>query len=113
MEKLKIAVNNNTSECFSTERETVDINNTNFTDVSAAVISVEDAVSGTLDTIEQTGFGIPVFVAVCCEEELPAEVLPRVTGRMATEELTTLMPWAVKCGVTLLHIFNEATKERR
>ncbi|TBM15760.1 ornithine decarboxylase SpeF [Hafnia paralvei] len=80
MEKLKIAVNNNTSECFSTERETVDINNTNFTDVSAAVISVEDAVSGMLDTIEQTGFGIPIFVAVCCEEELPAEVLPRVTG---------------------------------
>lgn len=62
MEKLKIAVNTNTSECFSTERETVDINNTNFTDVSAAVISVEDAVSGTLDTIEQTGFGIPVLL---------------------------------------------------
>lgn len=36
--------------------------------------------TGLLDRIEQTGFGLPIFVAVCHQEELPAEMLPRVTS---------------------------------
>ncbi|HEN3540111.1 TPA: ornithine decarboxylase SpeF [Yersinia enterocolitica] len=80
MEKLKVAVSANTSNCFTTGREIVDIHDTNFTDISAVVISVDDAVTGLLDRIEQTGFGLPIFVAVCHQEELPAEILPRVTS---------------------------------
>ncbi|MBW7982981.1 ornithine decarboxylase SpeF [Enterobacillus tribolii] len=76
----KVAVSVDVTSCFSTTRETVDIRNTDFTDISAVVLSVVDAVSGMLENVEQTGFGLPVFVAVCDEDELPPSILPRVTG---------------------------------
>jgi ornithine decarboxylase len=76
----KIAISNEVISCFSTTREIVDIRNSDFTDVSAVVLSVNDAITGMLDSIEQTGFGLPVFIAVCCKEELPPTVLPHITG---------------------------------
>ncbi|WP_438437736.1 ornithine decarboxylase SpeF [Kluyvera sichuanensis] len=76
----KIAVSSTITSCFTSRRENCDVRGTDFTDVSAVVLSVADATNGILKTIEATGFGLPVFVAVCCEDTLPADVLPRVTG---------------------------------
>ncbi|MBA7932661.1 ornithine decarboxylase SpeF [Klebsiella sp. RHBSTW-00215] len=76
----KIAVSPAMTSCFASRRENCDVRSTDFTDVSAVVLSVADATNGILKTIEGTGFGLPVFVAVCCEDTLPADILPRVTG---------------------------------
>ncbi|AFJ48559.1 ornithine decarboxylase SpeF [Shimwellia blattae] len=82
----KIAVSNGVLNSFDTVRETVDIHSSDLTDVSAVVLSAEDAANGTLTHIEETGFNIPVFVASCCQETLDADVLPRVTGVIDTND---------------------------
>ncbi|MDR0806585.1 MAG: ornithine decarboxylase SpeF [Enterobacteriaceae bacterium] len=76
----KVAASCKVDSCFTTDREIVCVNSTDFTDISAVVLSVNDAVSGILDTIEKTGFNLPIFVAFGSKEELPASVLARVTG---------------------------------
>ncbi|AGH75012.1 ornithine decarboxylase [Edwardsiella piscicida C07-087] len=47
------------------------------------VLSVQDALGGALDKVEQSAFGLPVFVAEACDQRLPAEYLPRLTGVFA------------------------------
>lgn len=46
MKTLKIAANTTTHTCFNTTREIVDIHQTDFTDIAAAVLSVEDVRQG-------------------------------------------------------------------
>ncbi|PWC14902.1 ornithine decarboxylase SpeF [Brenneria roseae subsp. americana] len=77
---LKVAVSSDVIHSFNTERETVDIKNTSFIDVCAAVLSLQDAASGMLDKIEQTAFDLPVFIAVIQGENIPASYLLRVSG---------------------------------
>ncbi|MDA6076474.1 hypothetical protein O0544_06415 [Edwardsiella anguillarum] len=62
---------------------TVDINDSDLTDVAAVVLSVQDALGGALEKVEQSAFGLPVFVAEACDQRLPAEYLPRLTGVFA------------------------------
>ncbi|ATF93647.1 Orn/Lys/Arg decarboxylase N-terminal domain-containing protein [Cedecea neteri] len=64
MQSLKIALNRNCPDCFATEREITNLLTTDFIDVAAAVLSVPDLYSGIMEQIEQTGFGLPVFVAI-------------------------------------------------
>ncbi len=56
------------SDCFTTQRELVDVRASDYIDVAAIVLAVTDIASGILDEIEATGFGIPVFVATHKEE---------------------------------------------
>jgi ornithine decarboxylase len=80
MEKLKVAISHELIETLNlkTERCLVNASETSFTDVSAVVLSVRDARDGVLDFIEGTGFGLPVFIAVNNEHEVPENILPRV-----------------------------------
>jgi ornithine decarboxylase len=80
MKKLNIAASHTVVGCFDTQREVVDIHHTDFTDIAAAVLSVEDVRNGFIQHIETTGFSIPVFVALCYEEELDSSVLASLKG---------------------------------
>lgn len=80
MQSLKIALNRNCPDCFTTEREIVNLLSTDFIDVAAAVLSVPDLYSGIMEQIEQTGFGLPVFVAINESEMIPEEYYSRITG---------------------------------
>ncbi|MFA1589904.1 ornithine decarboxylase SpeF [Serratia nevei] len=80
MKKLKIAANTQTLGCFETERDIVDVHHSDFNDVAAIVLSVDDVAQGMVARIEEHGLNIPLFVAVCCEEELDNAVLPALHG---------------------------------
>ncbi|HGM5493346.1 TPA: ornithine decarboxylase SpeF [Serratia fonticola] len=80
MNNLKIAANQKTLSCFETAREITDVHHSDFNDVAAIVLSVEDVQHGLVAQLEETGLNIPIFVAVCCEEELDNAVLPALNG---------------------------------
>ena len=61
MPNLKIAYSPKVEQYFSTNRELVEITKTDFTDVSAIVLTSGD-VGDYLERIQATNFGIPVFV---------------------------------------------------
>ncbi len=61
---LKIAVSQDTDQCFKTQRDIVAINQTNFTDVAAVVISMDDVKKGLLEIVKRTEFNIPVFLVI-------------------------------------------------
>ncbi|ELM3728952.1 ornithine decarboxylase, partial [Edwardsiella piscicida] len=83
METLKIAISDSVMQCINTQRNLVALENSDLTDVAAVVLSVQDALGGALDKVEQSAFGLPVFVAEACDQRLPAEYLPRLTGVFA------------------------------
>lgn len=62
MKPLKIAANTAVARCLTTDRTIVALNQTDFTDVGAIVLSCEEAFSGILNMSQRTGFGIPTFV---------------------------------------------------
>lgn len=80
MSELKIAVSRSCPDCFSTHRTCVNIDESNYIDVAAIILSVNDVERGKLDEIDATGYGIPVFIATENEERVPAEYLPRISG---------------------------------
>ncbi|MDI7365868.1 Orn/Lys/Arg decarboxylase N-terminal domain-containing protein, partial [Cronobacter sakazakii] len=80
MQALKIGVSRLCPDCFSTDRTTINIHESDYIDIAAAVMTVSDIYLGLIDEIEMTGFGIPVFVVCQPEERVPAEYLPRVAG---------------------------------
>jgi len=67
MKSLKIAASDGTPECFKNAREVVQLNQTDFTDVAVAVVSVNDVLAGALDVIQRTGFDIPIFLVTSQE----------------------------------------------
>ncbi|HDL6514859.1 TPA: ornithine decarboxylase SpeF [Yersinia enterocolitica] len=80
MKKLNIAASTSAMPCFESQREVVDVLHTDFTDVAAVVLSVQDINSGVIESIHSLGLDIPIFAAVCCEEELNTDVLPSLNG---------------------------------
>ncbi|MEQ9860675.1 ornithine decarboxylase [Pectobacterium cacticida] len=62
MKQLKIAANAAVATRLITAREIVALGQTDFTDVAAVVVSIEEARSGILSLLQHTGFGIPMFV---------------------------------------------------
>lgn len=58
----------------------MNIDKSNYIDVAAIILSVNDVEHGKLDEIDATGYGIPVFIATENEERVPAEYLPRISG---------------------------------
>ncbi len=69
MPNLKIAYSPKVEQYFSTNRELVEITKTDFTDVSAIVLTSGD-VGEYLERIQATNFGIPVFVVQTEEEQV-------------------------------------------
>lgn len=80
MKKLNIAASTSAMPCFESQREVVDVLHTDFTDVAAVVLSVQDINNGIIESIHSLGLDIPIFAAVCCEEELNTDVLPSLNG---------------------------------
>lgn len=80
MSELKIAVSRSCPDCFSTHRTCMNIDESNYIDVAAIILSVSDVERGKLDEIDATGYDIPVFIATENEERVPAEYLPRISG---------------------------------
>ncbi|AOV98190.1 ornithine decarboxylase SpeF [Edwardsiella hoshinae] len=86
MNSLKIAVSLNIRTYFNTSRMTVAIAESDLTDVAAVVLSVADVLDGALDKVEQSAFGLPVFVAEAGDSRLPPEYLPRLTGVFSCDD---------------------------
>lgn len=76
MKSLKIAASHDVAALLSTHREVVTLDETDFTDVAAVVISVADSRSGILALLKRTGFNLPVFIF----SETVVDGLPAVTG---------------------------------
>ncbi|EPK5104101.1 TPA: ornithine decarboxylase, partial [Escherichia coli] len=54
MSELKIAVSRSCPDCFSTHRTCVNIDESNYIDVAAIILSVNDVERGKLDEIDAT-----------------------------------------------------------
>lgn len=86
MTDLKIAVSRTCPNCFSTQRNIVNTSETNFIDVAAVVLTLEDIECGKLDELKATGYNIPVFIAINKEEVVPAEYMASVQGVFEHDE---------------------------
>lgn len=80
MTQLKIATSARLASYIESQRGMVYLNQTDFTDVAAVVMSVEDANAGILSKLYDLGFAIPTFVAVTAEQTVSAEYLPLIKG---------------------------------
>lgn len=80
MTTYKFALSCGIKDAITIKRETVNINETQFIDISAIVISLDDINAGILDRIEKYGFGQPIFVAIQGDTLLSQDVISRVTG---------------------------------
>ncbi len=80
-----IAVNPAVARFVDTEREVVDPQDTDFTDVSAVVLSASDVNDGVVSRLEATGFGLPVFVVSEPEHGVDLDV-HGITGVLASDE---------------------------
>ncbi|NBH76035.1 ornithine decarboxylase SpeF [Rodentibacter pneumotropicus] len=72
MPKLKIAFSPTVTQYFLTQRDMVEIKQTDFTDVAAIVLSSFD-VDQFIGSIKETEFNIPVFVVQTAEQPLSPE----------------------------------------
>ncbi|MCQ4107133.1 ornithine decarboxylase [Erwinia persicina] len=84
MTPLKIAASTTVAIHLQTGREVVTLDNTDFTDVAAVVLSVSDARSGMLALLRHTGFNLPVFIAL--DDASQADSLPAVDGVLTGEK---------------------------
>lgn len=80
MKSLKVAASLSVRSCFDINREVVNVLTTDFCDVGAAVVSVDDVRNGIVEKIKNTGLKLPIFVSVCCEETFPDDVCSSITG---------------------------------
>lgn len=101
MKSLKIAASHDVVASLSTHREVVTLDNTDFTDVAAVVLSVADSRSGILTLLKRTGFNLPVFLASAIQPEEQAAFSGVITGKAqdyleletaATEYEESLLP---------------------
>jgi len=81
MKSMKIAVSRELASALSTYREVVTLDNTDFTDVAAVVITVADSHSGILALLKRTGFNLPVFMFSPQPVEIPAGVDGVIDGK--------------------------------
>ncbi len=78
---MKIAVSRELASALSTHREVVTLDNTDFTDVAAVVITVAESYSGILALLKRTGFNLPVFMFSPQPVETPAGVDAVIDGK--------------------------------
>src|ERR1700748_2383183 len=79
MKTLKVAVSPALSDCFIMDYETVDIHQTDFTNVAAAVATAGEA-PALLARIHDTGFNVPFFLALNPGEDLPGGIAAQLNG---------------------------------
>ena len=94
MSELKIAVSRSCPDCFSTHRACVNIDESNYIDVAAIILSVSDVERGKLDEIDATGYDIPVFIATENEEPLPA-IMKRNCARPSSAHWSIMLIRAI------------------
>ena len=80
MSYLKVAVGSAPSTCFDSARARVSLAETDFTDVGAVVLGMEDVAAGTIKDLAAKGLEIPVFVVTSENDLLSPEVLKAATG---------------------------------
>ena len=78
---MKIAASRELASALSTHREVVTLDNTDFTDVAAVVITVADSYSGILALLKRTGFNLPVLMFSPQPVETPAGVDAVIDGK--------------------------------
>ena len=78
---MKIAVSRELVSALSTHREVVTLDNTDFTDVAAVVITVAESRSGILALLKRTGFHLPVYLFSPEPVEAPAGVDAVIDGK--------------------------------
>ncbi len=78
---MKIAVSRELASALSTHREVVTLDNTDFTDVAAVVITVAESHSGILALLKRTGFHLPVYMFSPEPVEAPAGVDAVIDGK--------------------------------
>ncbi len=76
MKHLKIAYAAEAKENFSTNREVVLVEHTDYTEIAAAIVTDSDA--QIIDDICNTKFGIPIFVVLKNKDNLPGELAKKV-----------------------------------
>jgi ornithine decarboxylase len=81
MKTMKIAVSRELVSVVSTHREKVTLDNTDFTDVAAVVITVAESRSGILALLKRTGFQLPVFMFTHETEDMPEGVISVMAGK--------------------------------
>ncbi|QGU16737.1 ornithine decarboxylase [Leclercia sp. 119287] len=81
MKSMKIAVSRELASALSTHREVVTLDNTDFTDVAAVVITVAESHSGILALLKRTGFNLPVYMFSPQPVETPAGVDAVIDGK--------------------------------
>ena len=80
-----IAINPAVARFVDTRRSVVDVAHTNFTDVSAVVLSAQDIGDGVASDLEATGFGLPVFVVSGPDDDLGLDI-HGITGVLASDD---------------------------
>jgi len=80
MQKLKIAASAVLKDKLQVDREVVKLSTADFTEVSAVVIDIEDYRKGSLNKVDGTALGIPVFLYLRDEENTPEELVGHVVG---------------------------------
>ncbi|WP_448668964.1 ornithine decarboxylase [Enterobacter mori] len=81
MKTMKIAVSRELVSTVSTHRERVTLDNTDFTDVAAVVITVAESCSGILALLKRTGFQLPVFLFSQEPTNVPEGVTAVIAGK--------------------------------
>lgn len=81
MKSLKIAVSHALMSVLSTHREVVALDNTDFTDVAAVVMTPADSRSGILALLKRTGFQLPVFLFSAEPVNVPEGVIAVIDGK--------------------------------
>ena len=81
MKSLKIAVSHELISALSTHRELVTLDNTDFTDVAAVVITVVESRSGILALLKRTGFQLPVFIFSDEQIDVPEGATAVINGK--------------------------------
>jgi ornithine decarboxylase len=89
MKTMKIAVSRELVSTLSTHREGVTLDNTDFTDVAAVVITLADSRSGILALLKRTGFQLPVFMFSQEPVDTPAGVDAVATKRNCCRRFST------------------------
>src|SRR5471032_1445650 len=78
MKQLKVASSLAAQASFLTSRQVVTFDQTDLTDIAAAVLTAEDVRNGLIDTISESGFDIPIFFAVTAQDQFSREKVPNI-----------------------------------
>ena len=81
MKTMKIAVSRELLSIVSTHREKVTLDNTDFTDVVAVVITTAESRSGILALLKRTGFQLPVFIFSHEPTDVPDGATAVISGK--------------------------------